>query len=206
MIEEPEPDLPMNDNLKWEIISSKYIYKDNWFTARRDRCRMPSGRIVDPYYILEYPNWVNAVALTATGNILMIRQYRHALGETIIEIPGGSMDPADESPEFAMKRELSEETGYEFESIERIGEISPNPSTNSNITFMFIAKGGTKVTNQHLDPSEEIEVMEMKPAEVIMLLNENKIRQALHATCLFYAFLKLGWMNYAKSNYLLLKE
>lgn len=188
----------MTNNLKWEILSSKYIYEDNWFTARRDRCRMPSGKIVDPYYVLEYPNWVNAVALTATGNILMIRQYRHALGETIIEIPGGSMDPTDESPEFAMKRELSEETGYEFESIERIGDISPNPSTNSNTTFMFIAKGGKKVTSQHLDPNEEIEVMEMKPNEVVNLLQENKIRQSLHATCLFYAFLKMGWMDYAK--------
>ncbi|MGH2645434.1 MAG: NUDIX hydrolase [Chitinophagaceae bacterium] len=188
----------MTDNMKWEILSSQYIYKDGWFTARKDRCKMPSGKIVDPYYILEYPNWVNAVALTATGNILMIRQYRHALGETIIEIPGGSMDPADESPEFAMKRELSEETGYEFESIERIGEISPNPSTNSNLTYMFIAKGGKKVTEQHLDPNEEIEVAEMKPEEVMKLLNENKIKQSLHATCLFYAFLKMGWINYSE--------
>lgn len=185
----------MSDNLKWEILSSQYIYKDGWFTARKDRCRMPSGKIVDPYYILEYPNWVNAVSLTESGNILMIRQYRHALGESIIEIPGGSMDTTDESPEFAMKRELLEETGYEFESIERIGEISPNPSTNSNITFMFIAKGGKKVAEQYLDPNEEIEVMEMKPEEVMKLLNENKIRQSLHATCLFYAFLKMGWIT-----------
>lgn len=187
----------MTDNLKWETLSSKYIYKDDWFTARRDRCRMPSGRIVDPYYTLEFPNWVNAVALTESGKILMVRQYRHALGETIIEIPGGSMDPADVDPEFAMKRELLEETGFVFENMERIGDISPNPSTNNNLTFMFLAKGGKKVAEQHLDPNEEIEIIEMRPEEVINLLQENKIRQALHTTCLFYAFLKLGWMEYA---------
>lgn len=186
----------MNDNLRWETLSSQYIYNDDWFTARRDRCRMPSGKIVDPYYVLEFPDWVNAVALTNSGNILMVRQYRHALGETIIEIPGGSMDAADAGPADAMKRELMEETGFAFDSVEAIGEISPNPSTNSNITYMFIAKGGKKVKEQHLDPNEEIEVLEMKPEEVIKLLQENKIRQALHATCLFYAFFKLGWMHY----------
>lgn len=189
----------MSENLKWKTLSSGYVYKDNWFTARKDRCEMPSGKIVDPYYILEFPNWVNAVALTEEGKILMVRQYRHALGETILEIPGGCMDEADKNPEAAMRRELLEETGFEFDSVEGIGDISPNPSTNSNITFMFIARGGRKTHEQSLDPNEEIEVLELSPVEVIQLLKENKIRQALHVTCLFYAFIELGWLNYQEN-------
>jgi 8-oxo-dGTP pyrophosphatase MutT (NUDIX family) len=184
------------ENMQWETLSSQYLYRDNWFTARRDRCRMPSGKIVDPYYVLEFPNWVNAAALTEDGNVLLIRQYRHALGETLLEIPGGCIDDTDASPLDAMKRELLEETGYAFTHIAAIGEISPNPSTNNNLTYMFLAQGGKKIQEQSLDPNEEIEVLTYSPAAAIKLLQENKIRQSLHATCLFYAFLKLGWLSF----------
>lgn len=181
--------------MDWKLLSSNYLYKDGWFTARRDRCEMPSGKIVDPYYVLEYPNWVNAVALTASDEILLIRQYRHALSRTILEIPGGCMDPGDKSPADAMRRELMEETGYAFDTLEPLGEVSPNPSTNTNLTYMFLATGGRRVGAQDLDPNEEIEILTFQPADVMKLLEDNAIVQSLHATCLFYAFIRLGWLK-----------
>lgn len=183
------------DSLDWELLSSDYLYRDGWFTARKDRCRMPSGKIVDPYYVLEYPDWVNAVAVTAQGEILLIRQYRHALGKTILEIPGGCMDASDKDPAEAMHRELLEETGYRFDALEPLGAVSPNPSTNTNLTHMFLATEGRKVQGQHLDPNEEIDVLTFRPDEVMKLLEENQIVQSLHATCLFYAAMKLGWLS-----------
>lgn len=182
-------------DMKWETLSSSYVYKDNWFTARKDRCKTPEGKIVDPYYVLEFPDWVNGVAFTKEGKIIMIRQYRHALGETILEIPGGCIDDTDPDPEFAMRRELLEETGYDFEKITCLGKISSNASTNSNITHMFLAEGGEKIQEQQLDPNEEIEVLFYSPSSVIKLLQENKIMQSLHASCLFYAFQHLGWIE-----------
>lgn len=185
----------MPTDMKWKVLDSKYLYKETWFTVRSERCKTPLGKIVDPYYVFEFPDWVNALALTETGNILLVRQYRHALGETILEIPGGCVDGTDINNEAAMRRELLEETGYTFDTVESIGEISPNPSTNTNTTYMFLARGGKKIQEQDLDPNEEIEVIEFTPEEVIKLLKENKIRQSLHATCLFYAFLQLGWLK-----------
>lgn len=183
------------DDLEWKLISSEYISRNTWFTARKDRCRMPSGKIVDPYYVLEFPDWANAVALTETGEVLMIRQYRQAMGETILEIPGGCIEKEDASPEIAMRRELLEETGYEFASVENLGIVSPNASTNSNMTHMFLATGGRKVGEQQLDPNEEIEVLLYSQQEVLKLLAENRIMQSLHVTCLFYAFLRLGLLS-----------
>lgn len=180
--------------MDWKLLSSEYLYKDGWFTARHDRCEMPSGKIVDPYYVLEYPNWVNAVALTGSGDIILIRQYRHALGQTILEIPGGCMETGEE-PAQSMRRELLEETGYAFDTLEPMGDISPNPSTNSNLTYMFLATGGRKVQDQHLDPHEEIEILTYSPRAVMKLLEENRIMQSLHATCIFYAAMKLGWLK-----------
>lgn len=178
-------------NLSWKKLSSTYIHKGPWATLRTDKCEMPDGRIVDDYYVLEYPNWVNAVALTQEGNVLMVRQYRHAAGIVSLEIPGGVID-GDEAPIDAMRRELLEETGYRFDDIEPIATIYANPSTANNQTFCYLAKGGIKVQGQSLDEHEELIVEEYTIAEVKQLLATNEIKQALHCTALFYALSKLG--------------
>lgn len=183
-------------DLKWKLLSSEYLYQYDWFTARRDRCMTNEGKIIDPYFVLEYPDWVNAVALTEDNKVILVRQYRHACGQTILEIPGGVLDATDASPEAGMRRELLEETGYSFKSLEYLGKISPNPSTNTNFTHMFLASGGVETHEQFLDHNEEIEVYLHTIDEVKQLLKENQILQSLHATCLFYAFAKMGVMNF----------
>jgi len=177
-------------SLTWKILHSEYIHKGPWATLRSDKCEMPDGRIVDEYYVLEYPNWVNAVAITEDNKVLMVRQYRHAAEIVSLEIPGGVID-GDEKPEAAMRRELLEETGYEFNDIELLSIVYANPSTANNHTYCYLAKGGKKVQEQSLDEHEELIVEEYTIAEVKQLLADNKIAQALHCTGLFYAFMKL---------------
>lgn len=177
--------------MKWKILSSEYLFNDLWFKVRKDRCETPQGKIVDPYYVYEFPAWVTAVALTEDGKIILERQYRHALGETCIEIPGGCVDDTDASLEDAIKRELLEETGYSFSSFEYLGKISANPSTNSNLMHMFLAKGGRKIAAQELDHNEEIEIDLVTIDELKRLIIENKILQAMHVTCIFYAMQRL---------------
>jgi len=177
--------------MKWKILSSEYLFHDLWFKVRKDRCLTPEGKIVDPYYVYEFPTWVTAVALTEDGKVIMEHQYRHALGEVCLEIPGGCVDDTDASLEDAIKRELLEETGYTFTSYEYLGKISANPSTNSNLMHMFLARGGKKVTEQHLDANEEIKISLYTIEEVKEMLRKNEIVQAMHVTCLMYALEKL---------------
>lgn len=177
-------------NLKWDKISSKYLVKERWATLRVDTCKMPNGTIIDDYYVLEYTNWVNAIALTEDNKVILIRQYRHGAEDVFIEIPGGCVDPG-ESAEEAIKRELLEETGYAFESLELLSTLYANPSTAANITTSFLAKGGKKVQEQHLDGREEIEVLLISLEECKRMALENKFPQALHASAIFYALLKL---------------
>lgn len=183
-------------NLDWKLLSSEYLFKTPWFTIRKDRCETPEKTIVDPYYVYEFPTWVTAVPITTDNKVVMIRQYRHALGETIWEIPGGCVDDTDPSIPTAAARELMEETGYAFSSYELLGTISANPSTNNNIMHMYLATGGTKVAEQQLDHNEEIEVSLFSLEEVKNLLKQNQIKQAMHATCLFYALEKIGQLKY----------
>lgn len=177
-------------DLKWKTLSSEYLFNDHWFKVRKEKCITPSGKIVDPYYVYEFATWVGALPITEDGKIIMVRQYRHALGETCIEIPGGCVDDTDKNIEGAISREILEETGYSFSSFEYLGRISPNPSTNSNLLHMFLARGGKKTAEQKLDGNEEIEVMELSMEELKQLLRENKIVQAMHVSCIFYALLK----------------
>lgn len=182
--------------MKWKTLSSEYLFNDRWFKVRKEICETPEGKIVDPYYIYDFPIWVGAVPVTEDGKIVMVRQYRHALGEICIEIPGGCVDDTDKSLEKAIAREIMEETGYLFSSYEYLGKISPNPSTNSNLLHMFLARGGKKVAEQQLDSNEEIEVELLSIPELKQLIRENKIVQSMHITCIMYALEKMGELKY----------
>lgn len=180
-----------DDQLKWKLLSSNYIHKSPWATLRVDECEMPSGRVVKDYYVLEYGTWVNAVAVTEDNQIILVKQYRHAIGEVALEIPGGVMDEG-EVPEQAIRRELLEETGYEFNDFELLCSLWPNPSTGNNTVYTYLARGGKKVAGQDLDANEEIVVEFYSIDEVKQLLARNEIKQAMHCAGLFYGMAQLG--------------
>lgn len=182
--------------LKWKTLSSEYLFNDHWFKVRKEICETPEGKIVDPYYVYDFPTWVGALPITEDGRVVMVRQYRHALGEVCIEVPGGCVDDTDKNFEEAITREILEETGYSFSSYEYLGKISPNPSTNSNLLHMFLARGGKKIAEQQLDGNEEIEVVLLSIDELKQLLKENKIMQAMHVSCIMYALQKMDQLSY----------
>ncbi|MFD2969352.1 NUDIX hydrolase [Sphingobacterium bambusae] len=176
---------------KWTLLDSKYIIQRPWATLRVDKLQMPNGNVKDEYYVLEYPTWVNMVGITEADEVLFVRQYRHGSGQIMVELPAGVVE-AGEAPELAARRELLEETGYAFDSIEKICELYANPATSGNITHTYLLKGGRKVQEQELDASEDIEVVHMSIPEARQFLFDNKIGQALHTSALFYTFQKLG--------------
>src|SRR5689334_2259168 len=166
--------------MKWKVLESSYVFKDApWLTIRKDKCLTPGGKIIPSFYVNEYPDWANAFCLTKDRKVIMVKQYRHGIGEESIELPGGVVEEA-ESIEEGMKRELLEETGYVFEKLEFLGNISANPSTTSNLMHMFLATGGEKIAEQNLDEAEEVEVLYMTIDEVKTLVREHKILQSLH--------------------------
>ena len=180
--------------MNWKTINSEYISKHKYFTARKDVCEMPDGKIVEAYYVVELPSSVCALAITEDGMALLAKQYRHPLKEALIELPGGFVD-AGEEPDIAIGRELLEETGHEFTSIEFVGKVSANPGLLTGYTHLYLARGGKKVASQSLDHNEEIELLQIPFEEVRTMFLNNEIVQALHVSCLFYAFNKLDSMN-----------
>ena len=175
----------MNQTIKeWKVLESEYLVRRPWLTARRDRLELPDGRIIPEYYVLEYPDWVNVIAITKDGQFVMERQYRHAARKISLELPCGVMEEG-ETPLEAAKRELLEETVFGGGQWKKLMELSPNPSAMSNTTHCFLAIGVEKIAEQHLDETEELSVLFMTKEEVKRMLNENQICQALMVAPLY---------------------
>lgn len=156
------------------------------FRVRRDRARSPrTGREHD-VTILEAPNWVNVIALTAEGQAVLVRQFRHGTGTATLEIPGGAVDPGDRSPLAAARRELREETGYVARRWRQIGVVDPNPAIQTNSCWTFLAEGAHLVGEADPDPGEELDVVLVPARSLAGLARRGVIRHSLVVAAFFW--------------------
>ena len=176
------------ENRKWKVLKSEQLLsKGTWMSLRQERVQLPSGAIVPEWFVLEFPDWINVIAITKEGNFVMENQYRHALGETHYELPAGVIDPG-ETPLQAAQRELSEETGYGGGEWQLFLTVSPNPTNHTNLSYTFLATGVEKIREQHQEATEDICVDIFTPDEVRELLDTGQIIQALHLAPLWKYF------------------
>ncbi len=180
----------------WDVLESKYIVKDEWLTLRADRCQMPDGQLVEPYYVFEFPEWVNIVTVTDNDEVVLVRQYRHGIRKTVLELPCGSVTEKDISPIQAARRELLEETGHICENFIETGRISANPANHNNLTHCFLAVDSTLAAPQQLDNTEQIEIVLTPLQKVIELIEDGDIFQALHISSIFFALKTLGKIHW----------
>lgn len=182
------------ENKKWKVLDSEYLSRKPWFTVRYEKVELPNGNIIPEYYVFEYPEWVNVIAITKEKKFVFISQYRHGLGETSYELCAGVCETTDASPLVSAQRELLEETGYGNGKWEEWMVIGVNPSTHTNLTHCYLATDVEPVEAQHLEETEYLTVHLLSLEEVIELLKDDKIKQALHVAPL--------WKYMAVNNYL----
>jgi len=184
----------------WTVEKSRYIVRDEpWLSIREEACRTEDGTLIDPFYVLEYPDWANVVALTDDDEVVLVRQYRHAVGRRVLELPSGVIDPGDASPEAAARRELREETGFAAERWKLCGVLSANPASHTNSTFCFLATGCLRVGEPVLDAGEAVESLLLPLPEVLARVERGEMLQALHVGALHLALSRLGRLELAGS-------
>ena len=172
---------------KWNTLDSEYIIRRPWLTARCDKVQLPDGTVHPEYYVLEYPTWVNVIAITADGDFVMVEQYRHGLRDVFTELVAGVVEEG-EAPLEAAHRELLEETGYAGGEWEELTVLSQNPGSTDNLTYCFLARGVVKVSGQHLDATEDIAVKLLTRGEVKAMLLADSVKQSLMAAPLWKYF------------------
>lgn len=172
---------------KWKILESRYLIRRPWLTARVDKVELPNGVVHPEYYVLEYPTWVNIIAITADGRFVMVEQYRHGLGDVFTELVAGVAEKGEE-PLQAARRELLEETGFGGGEWQLYTVLSANPGSMNNLTYTFLATGVEKISAQHLDETEDIAVRLLTADEVKAMLLSNEMKQSLMAAPLWKYF------------------
>lgn len=177
--------------MRWKTLEQKYIIKRPWLTARMDKVQLPTGAVVDEYYVLEFPDWVNTIAITKDGKFVLVRQYRYGIGKTVDELCAGVVDEG-ETPLEAAKRELMEETGFGGGKWQEWMQISANPSSHTNIVHSFLAIGVEKIGDQHLDKGEDIEIRIFTRNEVLDILRKGEMWQSVMAAPLWKYFAVTG--------------
>jgi ADP-ribose pyrophosphatase len=163
----------------WERISSRLVGDFGIFTIRSDRRISPRTRQEHDFYVIDAVNWVHVIAVTPDQQLVMIEQYRHGSNTVELEIPGGMIDARDASPVAAGLRELKEETGYEGERAQVIGEVFPNPAIMSNTCFTVLVQDCRYRHPVEFDHGEDIQTQLVPVREIPSLVAAGKIRHSL---------------------------
>lgn len=174
--------------MAWKVLERTYPIRRPWLTVRQDRVELPNGSIIPEYFVFEYPDWVNVIALTERGEMVLVRQYRHGIGRVCTEIPAGVLEKSDASPLAGAQRELLEETGFSGGDWTELMQISGNPSAYNNITHCFLARGVRQIAAPHLDAGEDLTCFTLPLAEVRALLERGEFVQSLMAAPLWRFF------------------
>jgi 8-oxo-dGDP phosphatase len=177
---------------KWTVLKSSYVLKDGWIAVRADRCLTDEGVVVEPYYVVEYPDWVHVVALDDEDRLLLVRQYRHGMADFTLELPAGKIDPEDADAMTAGARELREETGYASDRMSLLSVHWANPANQNNRIHTVLAEGVRHVQAAHDDPHERVEVVWLPLDEAIAKVRSGEMPTLFQIGSLLLALLETG--------------
>lgn len=168
----------------FELIKSEVVLKARVFLLRRDWLKTPDGRETT-YDIIEHHGSVAIVPIDADGNMLFVRQYRHAAGRDVLELPAGTLEP-NEDPQVCAAREIREETGFAAGKLEKIGEFYLAPGYSTEFMVVFLA---TELTYDPLeaDADEFLSVEKIPVAEAIERSERGEVPDAKSLAALWLA-------------------
>jgi ADP-ribose pyrophosphatase len=169
---------------RWEKFGQASLAKTRIFDVVGQRYRHPVRQTERDFVVIQSPDWVNVLALTVEGRLVLVRQFRFGVADFSLEIPGGVMDPG-EDPIAAGLRELREETGYGGAHARLLGSVHPNPAIQSNRCHFVLVDGVETGHALEWDVDEEIEIVTAPVEEVLALARNGGITHALVLNALF---------------------
>jgi 8-oxo-dGTP pyrophosphatase MutT (NUDIX family) len=172
---------------RWPLIASDPVLDVGIFRVVRDRARSPRTEDARDFHVIHMPDWIMVVPITASGLLVMVRQYRHASRSASLEVPGGLLDADDAHPEAGATRELAEETGYGGGDYSLLAELAPQPAFIANRVSIFVATNVAPAALQQQDEGEDIAVELVDPRRLPQLIAEGEVHNAMTVTALALA-------------------
>ncbi len=170
--------------MRFEVLKSEIIYQGRAVSIRRDHLKTPDGRTVK-YDIIDHSGSVVLVPLDADGNLLFVKQYRHAAGLDLLELPAGTLDEG-EAPDECARREIREETGMAADNLERIGQFFLAPGYSSEFMVVYLATG-LRWDPLEADADEFLQVEKVPLAEALGIAERGNLPDAKSLAALFLA-------------------
>jgi ADP-ribose pyrophosphatase len=167
-----------------EQVARNWIYLGKIISLSVDTVRLASGREATRE-IVHHPGAVAAVPLDNSGQVILVRQFRYATGQALLEIPAGCLNP-DESPEECLQRELAEEIGQAAGRVDKLITLYPSPGCLNEVLHLYLARELTPATGQP-DEDEDLELVTMPLAEAIDRCRRGEICDAKSVTGLLLA-------------------
>ena len=158
-----------------ELIERRSIFDGRIVKLSVDRVRLPNGNVAE-LEIIRHQGAAAAVPVDADGRVLLVRQYRHAAGGWLLEIPAGKLDPG-ESPETCALREVEEETGFRPERLIPMGWIFTTPGFTDEKIWLFAATG-LREAKQKLEDDEVLTVERLPLDRAVALATNGEMRDA----------------------------
>jgi 8-oxo-dGTP pyrophosphatase MutT (NUDIX family) len=177
----------------WKIVDSELVIQAPHLRLRRDTVELPGGQRVHDYYVRESRGFSIAFALTRDERVVLVRQYKHGIAQSVLELPAGAIDPG-ETPAACARRELAEETGYAGEppELEHIGSFIYDPTSSNTRYHLFLARNAERRGNQELDSTEQIAVELATLGQVRTFVRDGTIAVGAHVASIYYALDYLG--------------
>jgi len=170
------------------IIQRKLLKQDRNIQFVELTAQLPNGTHTHKT-VIDHPGAVVMIPMMDTETVILIRQYRYALAQTVLELPAGTLEP-NEDPLTAAQRELQEEIGYQAQTLAPAGMVYPAVSFTNEILHFFIATGLTPSTLPP-DDDELIQVVNMPLDEAITQVKQGNIRDAKTILGLYHAKLTI---------------
>jgi 8-oxo-dGTP pyrophosphatase MutT (NUDIX family) len=163
---------------RWQKLREEPHATTRIFEVVRAIYRHPKRAREQDFFVINPPDWVNVVALTPDGQLVLVRQFRYGINEFSLEIPGGVID-AGEDPVAAAVRELREESGFVGRTARLLGSVHPNPAMQSNRCHLVLVEDARREAALEWDPDEEFEILTKPVAEVLALAETGGITHAM---------------------------
>jgi 8-oxo-dGTP pyrophosphatase MutT (NUDIX family) len=170
----------------WAILDREVIQDFKIFKIEKKQVRSPRTDEISEAMAVRFPDWVIILALTPQEEVVMVRQYRHGIEQVCLELPGGLVDPNEDSPALSAGRELLEETGYQAGQITRIGKCFPQPAILSNACYFYLAEDAERVQTQALDPGEDIEIESVSLTSIPARIARQEINHGMVLLAFFF--------------------